>query len=41
MFALFKEIMILKLRKVKWAGNVARMGGYQKCMQSFGQKPQG
>jgi hypothetical protein len=26
MFALFKEIMILKLRKIKWAGNVARMG---------------
>jgi len=33
-----KSIRAIKPRKVRWAGHIARMGGDEKCVQSFDRK---
>jgi len=30
------NIRVIKLRRMRWTGQVARMGGEERCMQGFG-----
>jgi hypothetical protein len=32
--------MVMKLRRVRLAGHVAHVGGYEKCVQIFSRKPE-
>jgi hypothetical protein len=34
-------IRMIKSRRMRWAGHVARMGGEEECMQGFMEKPEG
>jgi hypothetical protein len=34
-------IRVIKSRRMRWAGHVARMGGKESCIQDFGGRPEG
>jgi hypothetical protein len=34
-------VRVIKSRKMRWAGHVARMGGGESSIQGFGGKPEG
>jgi hypothetical protein len=36
LYCLTKIIRVIKSRRMRWAGHVARMGGEEKCIQGFG-----